>query len=255
MPQIFDVTANENARYKRNELEWEDAILRFFVDISFTNVLEIMDRCKCKRKEAKHVIYIALVKILLGSMCNLELISIIFFVNRDSNSTIFACILSYAVVFQLAAFTIMVCICFCDVMPSCRFSKIAPLTIRAEDKKETDDRLKEMKILKNKAYGRMAMVIYKCCEIPFDIMCLFYDLSFNDFVVTTDFGIAIMIITISDVVLNLVQLAIDIRRCCKDCFLCQDESNQYLCKACCCQYKMQTQKDLSNGEQLTRCIC
>ena len=22
MPQIFDVTANENARYKRNELEW-----------------------------------------------------------------------------------------------------------------------------------------------------------------------------------------------------------------------------------------
>ena len=23
MPQIFDVTANENARYKRNELEWK----------------------------------------------------------------------------------------------------------------------------------------------------------------------------------------------------------------------------------------
>ena len=24
MPQIFDVTANENARYKRNELEWKN---------------------------------------------------------------------------------------------------------------------------------------------------------------------------------------------------------------------------------------
>ena len=26
MPQIFDVTANENARYKRNELEWRVCI-------------------------------------------------------------------------------------------------------------------------------------------------------------------------------------------------------------------------------------
>ena len=33
MPQIFDVTANENARYKRNELEWN--IIKRFKTVLF----------------------------------------------------------------------------------------------------------------------------------------------------------------------------------------------------------------------------
>ena len=33
MPQIFDVTANENARYKRNELEYKDWRTLLFVCI------------------------------------------------------------------------------------------------------------------------------------------------------------------------------------------------------------------------------
>ncbi len=31
MPQIFEVTANENARYKRNELEWYIHIFNFYI--------------------------------------------------------------------------------------------------------------------------------------------------------------------------------------------------------------------------------
>ena len=44
MPQIFDVIANENARYKRNELEWEFTVLKhakhkvFYVLISYNQV-------------------------------------------------------------------------------------------------------------------------------------------------------------------------------------------------------------------------
>ena len=34
MPQIFDVTANENARYKRNELE-----MKFSAGANFENVM------------------------------------------------------------------------------------------------------------------------------------------------------------------------------------------------------------------------
>ena len=33
MPQIFDVTANENARYKRNELELNIELLIFHLNI------------------------------------------------------------------------------------------------------------------------------------------------------------------------------------------------------------------------------
>ena len=36
MPQIFDVTANENARYKRNELEWQ-----LFADFFRLNVNKV----------------------------------------------------------------------------------------------------------------------------------------------------------------------------------------------------------------------
>ena len=38
MPQIFDVIANENARYKRNELEWQfTGIWRYtYMFISFS---------------------------------------------------------------------------------------------------------------------------------------------------------------------------------------------------------------------------
>ena len=53
MPQIFDVTANENARYKRNELELDIniilTILWSFDDDINKNFLYVLQPCKVER--------------------------------------------------------------------------------------------------------------------------------------------------------------------------------------------------------------
>ena len=42
MPQIFDVTANENARYKRNELEWSFFFTYYVVVTENVNWFDFM---------------------------------------------------------------------------------------------------------------------------------------------------------------------------------------------------------------------
>ena len=37
MPQIFNVTANENARYKRNELELFISSIKLFINIQYAS--------------------------------------------------------------------------------------------------------------------------------------------------------------------------------------------------------------------------
>ena len=193
----------------------------FFIDISSTFILQLLNSCICKENEQRNILVTALVRMIIGFVFNVALFIAICIVNNvdvdvDEDEMFFIVMVAYIVVFYGFAFFGAIHRLIKDFC--CKSSRILPDTY---SKREDDiSILKALnstsRLLLVKSLVRAALAMYKTFEIVFDILCLLYELSFNDYVVTTDFDIAITVITVLDIVANVIQLAVDYHLCCKD---------------------------------------
>ena len=171
------------------------------IDLSSTFVLQVLNAYICKENERRNIIVAGLARVLIGFMFNVALFIAICVVNNAEDANMILITIYIIAMYSSATFAPFNLL-FCD--DNCKFSEKAPAKSLEEAKKAV----------------RYSLVFYKCVEIPFDIMCLCYELSFNDYIVTTDFDIAITLITVLDIMANVIQLTGNCYISCKELHCC-----------------------------------
>ena len=173
----------------------------FFVDLSCTIILQVLNTIVDKETDATRLRYLSLVRICLGFFVNVGLFVAVCIVNYETyiQTTealiLFIFTIVYTVVFY---FFIVLFTIWCIIMSA-----------------DEDDSLENANERARKIFW-LIVWIYKIFEIIFDICCLVYVLAVQEFELTSDFNIAMTCIASGDIFINVFQVIFTCYRNCRD---------------------------------------
>ena len=189
----------------------------FFLDISFTFILQGLNWCSCNDNDGENDIrkmyravrkmYIAgFARINLGFFFNIGLFAAICIVNNDTYRATNAA--------NGLFITIVVYTCTLYILGFC-FSCFVLSSSQKESSRQVISYLShgEEIVKEHRENVRFGVVCYKFLEIIFDIFCLMYELTIEDFQVNTDFNIAVTSIAVLDISADLIEIVLI---CCCD---------------------------------------